>query len=91
MLATRSSSGVGSRVDLAFNNKSLRISDLEEGDEPMLAASSKSVTEMLKRASVVKSAEKVNLATGEITADNDDDPLDRLQAAAAVRSLVKSM
>lgn len=85
-MKTRSSSGVGSKVDLSFNNKSLRISDLEEGEEGAITTSSTAIYEKLKRQSVMKSAEKVDPATGEITSmtrvETKSDPL---QAAAMLR------
>jgi archaellum biogenesis ATPase FlaH len=43
-LKTRSSSGVGSRITLGFNTETLRIYDIEEGDE---VAAPKSATSMM--------------------------------------------
>ena len=89
-IKTRSSSGVGSKIDLAFNNKSLRISDLEEGDEGAVAATSKSVMEQLKRNSVVRSSEKVDAKTGEITSfTQNKSTVDPLEGAAGVRAFLK--
>lgn len=89
-MKTRSSSGVGSRVDLAFNNKSLRIYDLEESDEGAIAATSKTVFDQLKRRNVIKSGEKVAPDTGEITSmtqnSRKEDPL---VAAANLRAFLK--
>jgi hypothetical protein len=52
-LKTRSSSGVGSKVDLAFNNRSLRITDLDDGEEGSVGVQTASVLETLKRSSNV--------------------------------------
>jgi len=48
-LKTRSSSGVGSKVDLQFNNRCLRISDLAEGEEGSVQIQTSSVLDSLKR------------------------------------------
>ncbi len=89
-MKTRSSSGVGSKVDLAFNNRSLRIYDLEEDDDNAIAATSKNIYEQLKKKSVVKSNEKqepdVNEATSMTKSNNKVDPLD---GAAALRAFIK--
>jgi KaiC/GvpD/RAD55 family RecA-like ATPase len=60
-MKTRSSSGVGQKVDLEFNIDTLRISDLGEDDEPSFAqqkssGSSQTVLTGLKRTSVVSTA-----------------------------------
>lgn len=86
-MKTRSSSGVGSRVDLAFNNKSLRISDLEEGEDNAAMATSKDIYEQLKKKSVIKSGEKMDVNTGEITSmASGNDPMAQ---ALALRGLIK--
>ncbi|HEY6438153.1 MAG TPA: DnaB-like helicase C-terminal domain-containing protein, partial [Ignavibacteriaceae bacterium] len=66
-MKTRSSSGVGSKIDLSFNNRSLRIADLEEGDDDAIVSSSKNIYEQLKKKSVIRSGEKLDTQTGEIT------------------------
>jgi KaiC/GvpD/RAD55 family RecA-like ATPase len=57
-MKTRSSSGVGQKVDLEFNVETLRISDLEEEEEGSLAQkkSPNNVVSGLKRTSVVSTA-----------------------------------
>lgn len=50
-LKTRSSAGVGSKVDLSFNNRSLRISDLSEDEVGAVQTQTSSVLEALKRTS----------------------------------------
>ena len=54
-MKTRSSSGVGAKIDLNFNNKSLRIYDLEDGDDGGISATTKSITETLKKKAVINS------------------------------------
>ena len=89
-MKTRSSSGVGSRIDLAFNNKSLRISDLEEGADDAVVASSKTMFDQLKKNSVVRSKEKIDADTGEITKiTNHSSKVDTSEGAAALFSLIK--
>ena len=89
-MKTRSSSGVGSKVDLAFNNKSLRISDLEEDADNAITATSKNIYEQLKKKSVVRSNEKLDPESGEITKFTQNDiKVNPLEGAAALRQFVK--
>lgn len=53
-MKTRSSSGVGSKVDLSFNNKSLKISDLEDGDDSAVESATKNIYEQLKKKSIMR-------------------------------------
>ena len=82
-LKTRSSSGVGSKVDLAFDNKSLRITDLDENDLDTLNATSNDIMAKLKRNSVVKTTEKMVPAQKEKATD-------QLQKAAVLRDMLKT-
>ena len=91
-MKTRSSSGVGSKVDLAFNNKSLRISDLDEEDDNAVTATSKNIYDQLKKRSVIKGGEKLDAQTGEITKITPRETttkVDPLEGAAALRAFVK--
>jgi KaiC/GvpD/RAD55 family RecA-like ATPase len=90
-MKTRSSSGVGSKVDLAFNNKSLRIYDLEDGDDDAITAGAKNIYEQLKKKSVVRSGEKLDPDTGEIkqVVTKAVGKVDPLQGSAALRSFLK--
>jgi len=90
-MKTRSSSGVGSKIDLSFNNKSLRITDLEEGAEGAVGAATRNIYEQLKNKSVVKSGEKIDPSSGEITqmSGHKVAPADPLQAASSLRSFLK--
>ena len=53
-MKTRSSSGVGSKVDLKFNPDTLRIEDLDDGDEETLTMTTNSLVDQLKRSSSIK-------------------------------------
>ena len=89
-MKTRSSSGVGSKVDLSFNNKSLRIADLEEDADNAITASSKNIYEQLKKKSVVRSGEKLDAKTGEITSTvGMDTKVNPLEGAASLRAMIK--
>jgi KaiC/GvpD/RAD55 family RecA-like ATPase len=90
-MKTRSSSGVGSRVDLAFNNKSLRISDLEEGDDNAVTATSKDIYEQLKKRSVIRTGEKLDTESGEILkiTSREGSKVDPIEGAASLRSFLK--
>jgi replicative DNA helicase len=52
-MKTRSSSGVGSKVDLKFNPDTLRIEDLEEGDADAMTLTAGSIMDKLKRQGAV--------------------------------------
>lgn len=56
-MKTRSSSGVGSKVDLKFNPDTLRIEDLEEGEEDAQTVTSSALLDQLKRNNVIKADE----------------------------------
>jgi KaiC/GvpD/RAD55 family RecA-like ATPase len=52
-MKTRSSAGVGSKVDLKFDIASLRIVDLEEGEEGTTMATAEKILGSLKRSNIV--------------------------------------
>ena len=56
-MKTRSSSGVGSKVDLKFCPDTLRVSDLDEDDEDALTMSTNSLVDQLKRGNSIKTDE----------------------------------
>ena len=62
-MKTRSSAGVGSKVDLKFNVDTLRIEDLEEGDEGADLVQSSALMDQLKRNSVIKAEEPASQDT----------------------------
>ena len=53
----RSSSGVGSKVDLRFNPDTLRIEDLQDGDEDAMTMTTNSLVDQLKRGNSIKADE----------------------------------
>lgn len=89
-MKTRSSAGVGSKVDLSFDNKSLRIADLDEDDDNAAVATSKDIYEQLKKKSVIRSG-KTDPETGEVTSftqsQSKSDPLD---AASSLRAFLRT-
>ena len=56
-MKTRSSSGVGTKVDLRFDPDTLRIEDLAEGDEDAMTMTTSSLVDQLKRSSAIKADE----------------------------------
>lgn len=57
-MKTRSSAGVGSKIDLKFNTKCLRISDLEEGENSTVEVQTATILDKLKQKSIVTPADK---------------------------------
>ena len=57
-MKTRSSSGVGSKVDLKFDPDTLRIEDLEEGDEDALTLTTTGLVDQLTRSNTIKAEDK---------------------------------
>lgn len=55
-MKTRSSAGVGSKVDLKFNIRSLRITDLDVDDEPALMSQTATIASKLGEKSVLSEA-----------------------------------
>ena len=56
-MKTRSSSGVGTKVDLRFDPDTLRIEDLQEGDEDAETITTSSLVDQLKRNNTIKAEE----------------------------------
>jgi len=56
-MKTRSSSGVGTKVDLRFDPDTLRIEDLQEGDEDADTITTTSLVDQLKRGNSIKAKE----------------------------------
>lgn len=91
-MKTRSSSGVGSKVDLAFNNKSLRIHDLDEDADNATTATTKNIYEQLKKRSTVKSGDDQEPAPGVMKIASrkvEESKVDALEGAAALRAFIK--
>jgi replicative DNA helicase len=77
-MKTRSSSGVGSKVDLKFNPETLRIEDLEEDEETYDTINTITMTETLKRSSAIRSDD-----------DATEDNVDIVQQGLELRNLLK--
>jgi KaiC/GvpD/RAD55 family RecA-like ATPase len=56
-MKTRSSSGVGTKVDLRFDPDTLRIEDLQEGDEDAMTMTTSSLVQDLQRRNSIKADE----------------------------------
>ena len=56
-MKTRSSSGVGTKVDLRFDPDTLRIEDLADGDEDAMTITTGSLVDQLKRSNSIKAQE----------------------------------
>jgi archaellum biogenesis ATPase FlaH len=80
LLKTRSSSGVGSKVNLVFDRDSLRISDdtSENSDNNITSSGTSSVVDQLRKKTTV-------------TKEDDDTPvMDNGQAASSLRAMLKT-
>lgn len=88
-MKTRSSSGVGSSLDLAFDKKSLRITDLAEGEESASSMESARLYEQLKSRSVIKSSNTAPPETSPATSKSTISAKDPLSGAAALRSILR--
>ena len=67
-MKTRSSSGVGSKVDLKFNPDTLRIEELDEDDEDATTVTTNALVDQLKRTSAIKAddAESQDVVSGSL-------------------------
>lgn len=83
-MKTRSSSGVGSKIDLAFDVKSLRITDLEDGAVDTNTAVTKSIYDQLKKKSVVSAGSTDSTPTP----PKQEKKVDPLEGAAALRNFI---
>ena len=63
--------------------------DLEEGEDNAVMATTKNIYDQLKKRSVVKSGEKIDPSTGEITSMTNNKKTETLEGAAALRSMLK--
>ena len=62
-MKTRSSSGVGSKVDLKFNPDTLRVEDLDEEDEEAMTMQSSNLLDQLKRGNSIKAEDEDSKST----------------------------
>jgi RecA/RadA recombinase len=81
LLKTRSSSGVGSKINLVFDRDSLRISDsdLEDDDLAVGTQDASKVTDILKRKTTVSSSDSDSAI-----------PPEKSESAISLRAMVKS-
>lgn len=85
LLKTRSSSGVGSKINLVFDRDSLRISDdtsegFDDGDGAQIASTLNVVDQLRKKTTVNNTEEK-----------EDDTPVfEKTQAASSLRAMIKT-
>jgi len=83
LMKTRSSSGVGMKIDLDFNIDTLRISDLDEQDGYGNGAPSAGSTLL----NSIKQRQTVNTSTGEITDPGNGIALPKVKAEVASSKL----
>ena len=88
-MKTRSSSGVGSSLDLAFDKKSLRITDLAEGEESASSMESARLYEQLKSRSVIKQNASAPPDTNQATSKTVISSKDPLAGAAHLRAILR--
>lgn len=77
-MKTRSSSGVGQKVDLAFDVSGLRITDLEDGEDQSPTHQPSMMYDKLKRQSNVTSTK--SLAEESVVIENNTEAQDRLRS-----------
>ena len=86
LLKTRSSSGVGSKINLVFDRDSLRISDdtsegFDDGDGAQIASTLNVVDQLRKKTTVTEKTEE----------KEDDTPVfEKTQAASSLRAMIKT-
>ncbi len=80
---SRSSAGVGSKVDLKFDIRSLRITDLEEGEEDAQTHTASNILKTLNKANIVTDVQESESEKDRKTGANAK------QQAKALRDLVK--
>jgi hypothetical protein len=82
LLKTRSSSGVGSKINLVFDRDSLRISDdTSEGlGDSDTTTDTSSVVDQLRKKTIVKQKDE----------DDDVPVMDRTEAASSLRAMLKT-
>ena len=66
-MKTRSSSGVGTKVDLSFDPDTLRIEDLGEDEEDAMTVTTNNLVDQLKRSNSIKTEDPEQTSTIEQT------------------------
>jgi len=79
-MKTRSSSGVGTKIDLKFVPETLRIEDLDEGDEDTDTMVAGSLINSLKRSSSIKD---------EISPDHTEESGDIIAQGSMLKDFLK--
>jgi len=83
LMKTRSSSGVGQKIDLEFDINSLRIRDCEGGGEEPAVPSSTIMNQIKAKSQVNKTADAADVENGEVTSviqkDRISDMLNKLR------------
>lgn len=83
-MKTRSSAGVGSKVDLKFDITTLRITDLEEGEQDAIATTAENILGSLKKSNIVTDIQETEGEAAKRSSTNTK------HSAQALRDLVKS-
>ena len=85
LMKTRSSSGVGQKIDLEFDINSLRIRDCEGGSEEPAVPSSTIMNQIKAKSQVNKTADAADVENGEVTSviqkDRISDMLNKLRTS----------
>jgi archaellum biogenesis ATPase FlaH len=91
LMKTRSSSGVGQKIDLEFNIETLRITDLPEDEQEQTAGASRGTSSIIDS---IKRKTSVNNETGEISEPNDGAPVGKVRAqvqSTKLREILNNM
>lgn len=80
-LKTRSSAGVGQKVDLKFDSNTLRISDLSDSEMDAVSATTANVLSQLNRSNVVSNSDKAS--------DNRSETKEPVRSSLQLRDLIK--
>jgi hypothetical protein len=91
-MKTRSSSGVGQKVDLDFNIDTLRISDMDESDDVSFSKQRTNIYAGMKRSSIVTpSATTQSEATGTPVTGSESSKVTAKVASKGLRDLISSV
>ena len=91
LMKTRSSSGVGMKVDLEFNLESLKISDLPEDEQEHSGATSRGASSLIDS---IKRKTNIDSTTGEIREPTEGAPVAKVRAtveSTKLRDILNSM
>ena len=91
LMKTRSSSGVGQKIDLEFNIETLRITDLPEDEQEQTSGASRGTSSIIEN---IKRKTNINSDTGEISEPNDGASVGKVRAqvqSTKLREILNSM